>query len=69
MNIAIEGDVYIGVSEHLAQTLYLKSHFHATSSKRVSEGVKIGIRYATTFDIGFEAILHCARLNVSVISS
>ena len=68
MNIAIERNVHVGVPKHFTQSFDLKAYLNATSSKCMSESMKISISYTAILDIRFEAILHCTRFNIPVIS-
>ena len=67
MNIAVEGDIYIGVSKDFAECLDIKTHLYTSCGECVTKRMIICILNSAFFYIRLKMILHSPRLDIFVL--
>ena len=65
MHIAVHGDVDAGMTQNLAQRLYVKSEANAVCGERMSEAMEIHGRKAAFAENTLEAVLHCSGFHIA----
>lgn len=61
MNISVEGNACVRMTEQLAESLWIEAVFNAYSSISMADKMKINVSDTTDFQNCLEAILHSSR--------
>ena len=69
MNITVQRNIDVCMSQNLAQALYIKPQLHAACGKRMPEAVEIRRRNPTCGNSGFKMVLQGSRFHIAVFRS
>ena len=67
MNVAVQGNIYAGVSENFTERFYVKAHLYASGGKSVAKSVEVCVLNSAFLENVLETIFHCSRLNKVVL--
>lgn len=68
MDIPVKGDLDAGVSQYLAERLYLEAHLDTAGGKGMAERVEIHMLQTALLGIPRKAVLQGARLHIAWLS-